>query len=495
MHSARSLNRIVVVVFLASWSAQAYHAVSEEAVALAKTGLKQQEHGDYADSELSFRRAVKLYERAGMRTNAGLAEALNGLGAAVYYRGRHAEAESFYKRALAIFEQRNQPAIDWAATMKNLCTLNRERANLTQAESLCRKAVAMIQYASGDSPSSAAAYAELSLIAKARGDLASAQRLIHQAEDLQAGSAEPDRLPMWTLWAIEGEILNTDNRYSEAEALYRRAFAECSRTLGADNVRCAAPLNGLGLSLASRGATSDAQQALERALRIFERNYGPDHQRVIAVLTNLGTVASSTGDYGRAQKYLERAAATCERVMGPERPDTAATLMNLAGACVNRRKFDKAEALYTRAVEIDQKNGAPAHKLAVDFNNLGAFFFSTRQWDKSEDSFLRSIKLYEQCYGGDHITLAGVLGNLAEEYRLEGRDRDAIATYQRAIGIWDKHPEIVTRDVANILDHYAHLMRKSADFAETNRAEAQAMRIRVKNTVANGPARSSLLSR
>ncbi len=490
-----SLNRIVVVVFLASWSAQAYETASEEAVTLAKTGLRQQEHGDYADSELSFRRAVEVYERAGMLTDAGLAEALNGLGAAVYYRGRHREAESFYKRALAIFEQRNQPAIDWAATMKNLCTLNRERANLAQAEALCGKAVAMIQHVSGDSPESAAAYAELAMIAKARGNLASARRLIAQAEDLQARSTVPGRLPMWTLWAIEGDILNTDSRYSEAEALYRRAFAECSRTLGADNVRCAAPLNGLGLSLASRGATTDAQQALERALRIFQRNYGPDHQRVIAVLTNLGTVASSTGDYGRAQNYLERAATTCERVMGPEHPDTAATLMNLAGVYVNRRKFDKAEALYTRAVEIDQKNGAPAHKLAVDFNNLGVFFFSRRQWDKSEDSFLRSIKLYEQCYGSDHMAVAGVLGNLAEEYRLEGRDRDAIATYQRAIGIWDRHPDIVTRDVANILDHYARLMRKSADYAEANRAEAEAMRIRVRNTVANDPARTSLLSR
>lgn len=489
------LNRIAIIACLAWCSVAVWGAPFDEAIALAKTGLQQQEHGEYAASEVSFRRAVEIYEREGVTADPRLAQALNGLGAAQYYRGRHREAELFYRRALAIFEQLNQPGMDWAATMKNLCTLHRERADLTQAEAFCSKAVTMMQDATGDSPESAAAYAELAMIAKARGDLRSAERLIHHAEELQTKSAEPNRLPLWTLWGIEGEILNSDGRWGEAEALYRRALADCSHALGAANVRCAAALNGLGLSLASREATAGARQALERALHIFESNYGPDHQRVAAVLTNLGTLASSMGDYSRAQKYLERAAAISEKVMGPDHPDTAATLMNLAGVYLHRRKFDQAEPLFVRAVAIDQRNGAPARKLAVDLNNLGAFFFSTRQWDRSEEAFLRSIQLYEQCCGGDSVALAGVLGNLAEGYRVQGRDRDAIAAYRRAMAIWDQHRGIMSRETANFLDHYAQLMRKSADYAEANRAEAEAMRIRVKNAMVNGAAGSSLAAR
>jgi hypothetical protein len=114
--------------------------------------------------------------------------------------------------------------------------------------------------------------------------------------------------------------------------------------------------------------------------------------------------------------------------------------------------------------------------------------------DKSEEAFLQSIKLYEHAFGPDHLTIAGVLGNLAEEYRVEGRDRDATAAYQRALAIWSRHSDLVNTKVATILDHYATLMRKTADYAEANRAEAEAMRIRVKKTVANAPA-SSLIAK
>jgi tetratricopeptide (TPR) repeat protein len=495
-----SLEVIGIVVLLACSSTEAQEAraavpLSEQAVMLAKAGLNQQEHGDYKSSEESFRRAVERYEQAGLNSDPGFADALNGLGAAVYYRGRNQEAEALYRRALAIFQRRNQPTVSWAATMKNLCTLDRERMNLGEAEELCRKAAAMIQSAGGSTNFTlASAYAELAVIAKARGDLAAAQQFINQAEELEKKSSQPERLPLWTLWTIRGEILSAQGAVGEAEVQFQRGFDGCSRALGLNNVRCASALNGVGLSMASRGATADAERTLERALHIFESNYGLSHPRVVAVLTNLGSLAISTRDFGKAQKLLEQAAAICEKVLGPDHPDTAATFINLAGVYVQRHKLGQAESLYNRALEIDRNNHVPAYKLAADFNHLGVFFYSTRQWDKSEEAFLQSIKLYEHAFGADHVAIAGVLGNLAEEYRVEGRDRDAAAAYQRAFAIWGRHPDVVNTKVATILDHYATLMRKTADYAEANRAEAEAMRIRVKKAVANTRA-SSLIAR
>ena len=491
-----SLEVIGVVALLACRSVEAHQArttaaLFNQAVTCAKTGLDQQEQGDYASSEQSFRRAVELYEQSGLSGDPRLAEALNGLGAAVYYRGRNQEAEALYRRALAIFERCNQPTVIWAATMKNLCTLNRERVNLGEAEQLCRKAAAMLQSIGGSNHFAAAsAYAELAVISRSRGDLGAASRFINQAEELVQGSSQPDRLPLWTLWAIRGEVLSAQGNPGEAEFQFQRAYNGCSHALGAGNVRCASALNGIGLSMASRGATAEAQRTLEQALRIFESSYGLNHPRVVAVLTNLGSLAIARGDFGKAQKLFEQAAAISERVLGSNHPDTAATFINLAGVYVHRRKLDKAEGLYNRALAIDRNNHAPAHKLAADFNHLGVFFYSTRQWDKSEEAFLQAISLYEQAFGPTHVNVAGVLGNLAEEYRIEGRDREATAAYQRAFAIWERHPDIVNTKVAAILDHYATLLRKTADYAEANRAEAEAMRIRVKKTVADTHASS-----
>jgi len=493
------LEVIGVVVLLASGLSEAHEArnsasLSNQAVTFARTGLAQQEHGNYASSEESFRRAVELYEQAGLSADPRLAEALNGLGAAVYYRGRNQEAEALYRRALAIFERNNQPGVSWAATMKNLCTLDRERVNLGEAEEFCRKAAAMMQLVGSSSHYTAAsAYAELAVISKSHGDLVAAHRFINQAEDLEKGSDHPDRLPLWTLWAIRAEILSAQGEAAEAEVQFQRAFEGCSSALGANNVRCASALNGLGLSMASRGAAADAERTLQQALRIFESSYGLNHPRVVAVLTNLGSLAISRNDFGKAQKFFEQAAAISEKVLGPDHPDTAATLTNLAGVYVHRRKLGKAGELYNRALEIDEKSHAPPHKLAADFNHLGVFFYSARQWDKSEEAFLRSIKLYEQVFGPDHVAIAGVLGNLAEGYRLAGRDQDAAAAYQRAFRIWNRHPDIVNAKIANILEHYAMLMRKTADYAEANRAEAEAMRIRVRKAVAN-PRASSFIA-
>ena len=298
-----SLELIGLVALLAGSSIEPHEArnaasLFNQAVMFAKTGLDQQEHGDYASSEQSFRRAVEVYEQAGLSTDQRLAEALNGLGATVYYRGRSQEAEALYRRALAIFERYNQPTAPWAATMKNLCTLDRERVNLGEAEQLCRKAAAMMQSVDASSHFTAgSAYAELAVISKAHGDLAAASQFINQAEELQKGSSQPGRLPLWTLWAIRGEILSAQGEARDAEVQFQRAFEACSRALGADNVRCASALNGIGLSLALRGATADAERMLEQALHVFESNYGLDHPRVVAVLTNLGAIAIARSDF------------------------------------------------------------------------------------------------------------------------------------------------------------------------------------------------------
>ena len=61
------------------------------------------------------------------------------------------------------------------------------------------------------------------------------------------------------------------------------------------------------------------------------------------------------GKYDQAEPLYRRAIEIDEKVLGKDNPDVATHYNNLAFFLYNQGKYDQAEPLYRRAIEIDEK--------------------------------------------------------------------------------------------------------------------------------------------
>jgi tetratricopeptide (TPR) repeat protein len=150
---ALSLHRLVQAVLRDDMDKQTYREWAERAVHVVNAAFPTS--GEFANWPVCERllphalACAALIEREQMM----LPEAARLLNQAGYYlkeRGRYAEAERLYERALAIREQQLGPEHpDTAMSLNNLAALYDNQGKYSQAEPLCKRALAIYERALG----------------------------------------------------------------------------------------------------------------------------------------------------------------------------------------------------------------------------------------------------------------------------------------------------------------------------------------------------------
>jgi len=76
---------------------------------------------------------------------------------------------------------------------------------------------------------------------------------------------------------------------------------------------------------------------------------------------------------------------------------------NLALLLHAQGKYDQAEPLYRRAVEIDEKVLGKDHPdVAIQCNNLARLLQDQGKYDQAEPLFLRAMEIFQSQLGSDH---------------------------------------------------------------------------------------------
>jgi len=81
-------------------------------------------------------------------------------------------------------------------------------------------------------------------------------------------------------------------RTAEAISLYKGAFADCKRLLGADHPTTLTTRNNLAMAYRAAGRTADAIPLYERTLAYCERFMGADHPDTKAAREGLAALTS-----------------------------------------------------------------------------------------------------------------------------------------------------------------------------------------------------------
>ncbi len=285
---------------------------------------------NYREALTKFEAALKEAEAFGEQ-DTRLAFSLNDLAQVFRIQSRHTEAESLYRRALAIWEKAHgSESTRLTMILDNLSRLYLDQGRYAEAEALLQRALAIAEKAQGP---------EHWFVATRLSNLA------------------------W-LYSEQG-------RYAEAEPLLKRVLAIRVKEHGPEHPDVATTLDSLAALYYSQGLYAEAKSQNKRTLTLREEVL-PDHPHVATSLTNLADLYRSQHRYAEAESLLKRALAILEMEwLAAEQRDVATGLTNLADLYRSQHRYAEAEPLYKRALALWEKTLGPEHpQVAKGLNNL-----------------------------------------------------------------------------------------------------------------------------
>jgi len=178
--------------------------------------------------------------------------------------------------------------------------------------------------------------------------------------------------------------------------------------------------------------------------------------------------------YDVAEPLYRRALEIDEASYGGKHPEVAIRLNNLAALLQATNRLVEAEPLMRRALEIDEASYGSAHpNVATDLNNLAGLLQATNRLVEAEPLYRRALDIDEASYGPEHPNVAIRLNNLAQLLQATNRLVEAEPLYRRALEIDEaaygpEHPKVAIRlnnlatllQATNRLEEAEPLMRR-----------------------------------
>jgi serine/threonine protein kinase/Tfp pilus assembly protein PilF len=207
---------------------------------------------------------------------------------------------------------------------------------------------------------------------------------------------------------------------------------------------------------------------------------------------NLGNLLEQTGRPADAEAEFLRAIGHLDRLTRefPEVPeyrhDLAKAHSGLGKVYSRSQRHLDAEAACRRAIAVDEGlvagfPGTPTYlgKLTSDLNNLGLVLTGLGRYPEAETLLRRGISLHER--SGNTRGLATVSSHLGSVLRKTGRLDDAVTSYQRSRELWTKiladakYPANAHHGLGGVLHNLAQVYKDQGKLAEARQLYQEAL--------------------
>ncbi len=422
-----------------------------------------------------------------------LAELLAGAGEA-------ADAERFYREALAIRQRRAQgsPGDRHAQLALAECyegfgrVLTRDPESpdfgkLAEARDLTEKALAIRARVLGHGEDTRKAADWLALLLddharllEDRHELAQAAPLYARALEIREQFAPENELEIVASLDRLVWLLVDQAKLAEARSLSERALRMAVREHGPESQAIADRINQLARVLHDQGELAEARQLFERALRISKSKKGPGQQDLSIVLHNLALVLGDQGEYEPARSLFEQSLLIVEAEQ-PNHPDHATTLCCLGRLLVQQGELAQAEHLLVRSLRIrEDKLGADHHHTAYSLTDLAKLRLAEENPAEAATLAKRALAIVERTRGPEHWHTGMVLCTLARARGGEGDKVSAARLVERALEILERPPGPDHPHTAGCLYQMAALNRDLGNRAAARSLYERALDIRTR---------------
>ena len=231
-----------------------------------------------------------------------------------------------------------------------------------------------------------------------------------------------------------GTLLRAEGRFPQAESVLldslRRAEALNPAGSGENSLEWARAASGLASLYLAWQEFAKAESFALRAQAVLGKHLEPGNAERVNNASILGSIYLEQGRYDEAEPLLR---AALEHA-GPRL--ATRTYNELAVMALRRRRFDEAESLELRALEMNrQLGGAPGPLTATIIDNLAQICLLEKRYIEAEQHYRDAITIWEATLGKQHPDTGKAYMNLAEFYHLRGRESGAEELYSRAAGI------------------------------------------------------------
>ncbi|MCC6860292.1 MAG: tetratricopeptide repeat protein [Bryobacterales bacterium] len=248
-------------------------------------------------------------------------------------------------------------------------------------------------------------------------------------------------------------------RYSDAEPLYRRALDAWGDDAAVQRDR-AFTLNNLASLYRAQGRYREAEAAHLSAGEILEKSRGESWALDFGThLNNLAELYRVEDRLAEAEEAARRSVETLESALGPQHPGLARSLSTLGAVNRYLGRYDQAEALYRRALWIQERALKDQSSTANTLINLAELYALEKRYAEAGRIATRALNLYIGAFGLEHPGVAVALNNLAQIAKHEGRGAEAESLYRRCLEVaartlGESHPDYA-RYTGNLADLYA----------------------------------------
>jgi tetratricopeptide (TPR) repeat protein len=450
---------------------------------------------------------------------------LSSQAAALYKKGKYAEAGTLLELALKLAEETYGYAdIHVVPVLNSLSAVDMSIEHWDDAVRLLERVLRIGKASFGpDDPVLASTLTNLALALVKAGRLADAepvQRQLLMIEEKDKGAENPDIAP--DISSL-GEIYMGEKKFADAEPIFERLLRIEKKALGPNDPDLATIYDVLANIAVELGHFDRAESQAQTAIHLIEKAHGPNDpslalslgvltevydsqkrytdeiaalKRIVAIdekalgpestdfadeLNKLGNLEERQGDNPEAEQVLRRALAIREKALGPAHPDVATDLSSIAQICDYQGRFDEAEPLHLRALRIREKAlGTENPDFARALGMLALHYDYMGRYADAVPLLERALRIEEKALGPDHPDVATTLGNLASVYAGEGKYSEAESLLRRALGIDEKAHGTDHADVATDLNNLAMILNNLDRYAEAESLYQRALAIREK---------------
>ncbi len=260
-------------------------------------------------------------------------------------------------------------------------------------------------------------------------------------------------------WA-DARAAEKDGKLAEAIALGAKAVAFERDAWAEKDPRLATSLEILGGWYLDAGQWAAARTAREEVLALLSAAHGKDNWRVTDArhaLADVGRFEKTTledlsalrkardqsaegerlagaGKWAEARRPFEEALATRRRLLGETDRDSLLSLTNVGLALLELKDYERAEANFTRFLELAKTAVGEAHPDYVrTLTNLASVYERSGKLAKSEPVYKRSLELTQAVWGDATPAIALARNNLARVYAKQGDSAKAEPLFRDAL--------------------------------------------------------------
>lgn len=220
-------------------------------------------------------------------------------------------------------------------------------------------------------------------------------------------------------------IYDALSEYDRAEPQYQRAIAEFADALGEHHELTEQARQDLGRMHRSLSNFDRAEELLVPLYERLRAAHGESDERTLRALIDVAELAAYRGDFDRARSLFDGFERTRDGVFDDDASVVIRAVEAVALMDFNLRRFEAAADGFARVVASREALDRPPGEHLTPLNNLAASYEGLGRYDEAEPIYRRVLDIYRETAGPDNLETLAVAHNLAFLMASMGRNDEA----------------------------------------------------------------------